>query len=181
MFVATSLEAAYKAAEATAMKLVSLEVVRAEEEQRKSRTWRDIPQEELAERLSKGEVIARDEWVPGLSEGRRKLNPEMLKSHIEFGERIHKEGNEAYQKDDYELALTRYTQVGIYSRISLCFNSLFLIQGVNLLNWVQAETEEETQNVVDPLLLIFLRNQAQAALQLEQYQTAKSEFSSVIL
>lgn len=29
------------------------------------RTWRDIPAEELAERLCKGEICPRDEWVPG--------------------------------------------------------------------------------------------------------------------
>lgn len=31
----------------------------------KQRTWRDLPQAELAERMSKGEICPRDEWIPG--------------------------------------------------------------------------------------------------------------------
>lgn len=105
------MESAFDHISRTAEAPASLSLVREEEEERRRRTWRDIPEDELAERLSKGEVIGRDEWVPGLSEGRRKLNAESLMGHLGFGKRIHAEGNEAYEKKDFELALTRYTQV----------------------------------------------------------------------
>lgn len=31
----------------------------------KHRTWKDLPATELAERMSKGEICPRDEWIPG--------------------------------------------------------------------------------------------------------------------
>lgn len=108
---AQSLESAFKSTERAAAQPALLAKVREEEVRRKTRTWRDIPQDELAERLSKGEIIGRDEWIPGLSQGRRKLDKNMLESHLEFGQRIHREGNTAYENNDYELAFTRYTQV----------------------------------------------------------------------
>ena len=37
----------------------------AEMEYLNQRTWKDLPQAELAERMSKGEICPRDEWIPG--------------------------------------------------------------------------------------------------------------------
>eukprot|EP00923_Selenidium_pygospionis_P035453 GHVN01061870.1.p1 GENE.GHVN01061870.1~~GHVN01061870.1.p1 ORF type:complete len:375 (-),score=87.70 GHVN01061870.1:262-1386(-) len=117
------------------------------------KTWHDVPSEELAERLSKGEIIGRDDWVPGLSTGRRKLDSHALSSHLEFGERVKEEGNQASKRGDWELALTRYTQ------------------GVELLNWVQGDNKDDTLKARD-LHALFLRNKAQAALMLERWSEA---------
>lgn len=31
----------------------------------RSRTWRDLPVEDIADRMSKGEICPREEWIPG--------------------------------------------------------------------------------------------------------------------
>ncbi|PHJ21417.1 tpr repeat-containing protein [Cystoisospora suis] len=125
------------------------------------RTWRDIPAEELAERLCKGEICPRDEWVPGLSKDKRPLDPVSLGEHLKLGERMMTDGRDAYAGADFGTALIRFTQ------------------GVQLLNWIKAERSED-QHRIDGLYLTFLRNQAQAALMLEKYQEAIKACTTII-
>lgn len=117
----------------------------------KSKTWKDLPEDELAERLCKGEICPRDEWIPGLSKDKRPLDSKSLEQHLQLGEVMMSDGRKAYAEESYDTALMRFTQ------------------GVQLLNWVRAANSEE-QHLIDDMYLIFLRNQAQAALKLEKYQ-----------
>ncbi|PFH36990.1 TPR repeat-containing protein [Besnoitia besnoiti] len=125
------------------------------------RTWRDIPQDELAERLCKGEICPREEWIPGLSKDKRPLDPESLDEHLKLGDRMLQDGREAYAAGDFDLASIRFTQ------------------GVQLLNWVKAARTED-QYRVDEMYLMHLRNQAQAALKLEKFQEAIRACTTII-
>ncbi|KAL8447769.1 hypothetical protein Emag_004177 [Eimeria magna] len=115
----------------------------------KQRTWKDLPQAELAERMSKGEICPREEWIPALEE------------HLAFGERLAREGREAYAASDYGTAFMRFKQ------------------GVELVNWVEAK-DAVRQRCVDDMYCMFLRNVAQAALKLEKYQEAIRACTTII-
>lgn len=143
--------------ESIASVVTTLEEAQKAQEARKNRTWRDIPEDELAERLSKGEIIGREEWIPGISGGeRRKLKAVEAKAHLEFGEQLRNEGNEAYDQGDFEKALLRYTQ------------------GVNLLNWVVCEDDIQVNGKLEQMHLAFLKNQSQAALRAQEWRQAQT-------
>ncbi|EPR60059.1 TPR repeat-containing protein [Toxoplasma gondii RUB] len=125
------------------------------------RTWRDIPQDELAERLCKGEICPRDEWIPGVSRDKRPLDPASLEDHLKLGDRMLQEGRAAYGAGDFNLASIRFTQ------------------GVQLLNWVKAARVED-QHLIDDMYLTHLRNQAQTALKLEKFQEAIKACTTII-
>ncbi|KAL8274071.1 hypothetical protein Esti_001913 [Eimeria stiedai] len=127
----------------------------------KQRTWKDLPQTELAERMSKGEICPREEWIPGISKGKRPLDTAALEEHLAFGERLAREGREAYAAEDYDTAFMRFKQ------------------GVELINWVEAK-DAVRQRCVDDMYCMFLRNVAQAALKLEKYQEAIRACTTVI-
>ncbi|XP_026190927.1 uncharacterized protein LOC34620920 [Cyclospora cayetanensis] len=127
----------------------------------RERTWKDLPPAELAERMSKGEICPREEWIPGISKGKRPLNAKALEEHLAFGERLAREGREAYADQLYETAFLRFKQ------------------GVELLNWVEAR-DAINQRSVDDMYCMFLRNVAQAALQLEKYQEAIRACTTII-
>eukprot|EP00922_Rhytidocystis_sp_ex-Travisia-forbesii_P004893 GHVS01007163.1.p1 GENE.GHVS01007163.1~~GHVS01007163.1.p1 ORF type:complete len:529 (-),score=100.44 GHVS01007163.1:214-1800(-) len=128
---------------------------------KKEHTWKDIPSEELAERLSKGEIMPRDEWIPGVSEGKRKLDANSLKQHLTLGEQMRRDGLECYQKEDYEMAFTRFTQ------------------GVQLLNWVDG-TNSDDSRMVEEMFVAHLRNQALAAIKCEKYHEALKACNTII-
>nr|CEL69535.1 TPA: Protein with possible 2 TPR domains, related [Neospora caninum Liverpool] len=125
------------------------------------RTWRDIPPDELAERLCKGEICPRDEWIPGVSRDKRPLDPSSLEEHLKLGDRMLQEGRAAYGVGDFDLASIRFTQ------------------GVQLLNWVKAARVED-QHLIDDMYLTHLRNQAQTALKLEKFQEAIRACTTII-
>lgn len=127
----------------------------------KQRTWKDLPPEELAERMSKGEICPRDEWIPGISKGKRPLELQALEEHLAFGERLAREGRDAYAVRDHELAFMRFKQ------------------GVELLNWIEAK-DQVRQRCIDDMYCMFLRNVAQAALKLEKYQEAIRACTTII-
>ncbi|KAL8446777.1 hypothetical protein Emed_004779 [Eimeria media] len=127
----------------------------------KQRTWKDLPQAELAERMSKGEICPREEWIPGISKGKRPLDTAALEEHLAFGERLAREGREAYAASDYETAFMRFKQ------------------GVELVNWVEAK-DAVRQRCLDDMHCMFLRNVAQAALKLEKYQEAIRACTTII-
>ncbi|CDJ39362.1 Peptidyl-prolyl cis-trans isomerase d-like protein, related [Eimeria tenella] len=127
----------------------------------KQRTWRDLPQAELAERMSKGEICPRDEWIPGISKGKRPLDAPALEEHLSFGERLAREGREAYATGDYDKAFMRFKQ------------------GVELVNWVEAK-DAVSQRRIDDMYSLFLKNSAQAALQLGKYQEAIRACTTII-
>eukprot|EP01071_Lankesteria_metandrocarpae_P007306 Lankesteria_metandrocarpae@DN4641_c0_g1_i10.p1 len=104
--------------------------------------------DEMQRRIGRGEVIDRGEWIPGISEGKRKLTFSELKEFLEFSEELFTAGKEAWMKTDMETALTMYTQ------------------GVHLLEWVDGEG-------VESRLLRFLKNQSLVALKTERYHEAK--------
>lgn len=148
---ASKIRAAYSSIQQTTETVPTLEDVREDVQNRAKRTWKDLPSDELAERLSKGEIMPRDEWIPGQGRERRTLRGPEVEAHLAFGKRLHTEGNEAFRNNQLELALTRYTQ------------------GAQLLNWVEGETAEITGRIND-LLLVFLKNQAAASLLLGEYR-----------
>ncbi|KAF7456209.1 TPR repeat-containing protein [Cryptosporidium felis] len=124
--------------------------------------WGSIPEEELAKRLRGGEVLHRDEWIPGKdSDSGRKLSAGELKSHMEFGEMILKEGKDAFERQDYELSFTRYTQ------------------GVELLCWVRG-AEEESELLRLEMYKKFLKNQALLALKLGKYNDSIQSCNKVL-
>eukprot|EP00922_Rhytidocystis_sp_ex-Travisia-forbesii_P004895 GHVS01007165.1.p1 GENE.GHVS01007165.1~~GHVS01007165.1.p1 ORF type:complete len:537 (-),score=97.02 GHVS01007165.1:187-1797(-) len=128
---------------------------------KKEHTWRDIPQEELAERLSKGEIMPRDEWIPGVSKGKRKLDANSLKQHLTLGEQMRRDGVESYKKEDYEMAFTRFTQ------------------GVQLLNWVEGSNSDDNR-MAEEMFVAHLRNQALAAIKCEKYHEALKACNTII-
>lgn len=91
--------------------------------------------------------------VSGISKGKRPLDIQALEEHLVFGERLAREGREAYAVRDYDIAFMRFKQ------------------GVELLNWIKAK-DPVRQRCVDDMYCMFLRNVAQAALKLEKYQEA---------
>ncbi|CDJ34081.1 uncharacterized protein EMH_0018650 [Eimeria mitis] len=119
----------------------------------KTRKWTDLPQEELAERMSKGEICPREEWIPGISKGKRPLEGAALEEHLSFGDRLLREGREAYTAKNSELAFMRFKQ------------------GIELMNWVEAKDKQQ-QTRVEHIFSLFLKNAAQAAIQLGKYQEA---------
>ncbi|CDI79502.1 hypothetical protein, conserved [Eimeria acervulina] len=134
----------------------------AEMEYLNQRTWKDLPQAELAERMSKGEICPRDEWIPGISKGKRPLEGGALEEHLSFGDRLSLEGRQAYAAGDYETAFMRFKQ------------------GIELLNWVEARDKENQQKRIDEAFSLFLKNAAQAAIQLGKYQEAIRACTTVI-
>lgn len=76
-----------------------------------------------------------------------------LEEHLAFGERLAREGREAYAAGDYDKAFMRFKQ------------------GVELVNWVEAK-DAVSQRRIDDMYSLFLKNSAQAALQLGKYQEA---------
>lgn len=133
----------------------------AELEYLKHRTWKDLPQEELAERMAKGEICPRNEWIPGISKGKRPLEGAALEEHLAFGERLLREGRAAFVAGDMEMAYMRFKQ------------------GVELLNWVEA-TDSQNQKRVEDMYSLFLKNTAQAALKLGKYQEAIRACTTVL-
>ncbi|KAL8432419.1 hypothetical protein Efla_000196 [Eimeria flavescens] len=127
----------------------------------KKRTWKDLPSSELAERMSKGEICPREEWIPGISKGKRPLDTAALEEHLSFGERLAREGREAYAARDYDTAFMRFRQ------------------GEELVNWVEAR-DAVRQRSVDDMYCMFLRNVAQSALKLEKYQEAIRASTTII-
>lgn len=127
----------------------------------KHRTWKDLPAAELAERMSKGEICPRDEWIPGISKGKRPLETPALQEHLAFGDRLAREGREAYEAKDYSTAFMRFKQ------------------GVELVNWVEAK-ESVRQRCIDDMYCMFLRNVAQAGLKLGKYQEAIRACTTII-
>uniref|UniRef100_A0A0G4FKP0 peptidylprolyl isomerase n=1 Tax=Chromera velia CCMP2878 TaxID=1169474 RepID=A0A0G4FKP0_9ALVE len=103
----------------------------------------------------------REEWVPGLSKGKRKLSPHELVGHFQLGEEMKASGRAAYEKGEFEMALTRYTQ------------------GVELLNWVEGTNDEDTQRVQE-MLGLFHRNRAQAALKVDNWHEAHKAASEAL-
>ncbi|CEL94467.1 unnamed protein product [Vitrella brassicaformis CCMP3155] len=95
----------------------------------------------------------REEWVPGLSKGKRKLDAGEIRGHLELAERMRQDGNKAFREADYEMALTRFTQ------------------GVNTLNWIEGLNPGDTQ-LLNDLFLLHLKNQAQAALMCDHWNEA---------
>lgn len=128
---------------------------------KKEHTWRDIPKDELAERLSKGEIMPRDEWIPGISKGKRKLDIQSLKQHLTLGEQMRRDGRESFEKGDYEMAFTRFTQ------------------GVQLLNWVEGSNSDDNR-LVEEMYVTHLRNQALAAIKCEKYHEALKACNTII-
>lgn len=68
---------------------------------------------------------------------------------------MHKDGNNEFSNGNYDMALLRYAQ------------------GVELLKWVEGPSDEHTFQL-DDMLLIFLKNQAQAALRVGRWSEALS-------
>jgi hypothetical protein len=101
----------YKDIEQVSATVPTMERIREHVEKKKNETWNDLPQEEVAERLSKGEILPREEWIPGHGKEKRVLNHNDVIAHLNFATRLHKEGNDAFQNLSYDLALMRYTQV----------------------------------------------------------------------
>lgn len=95
--------------------------------------------------------------LAGVSSGKRPLEQVALEQHLAFGERLAREGREAFSAENYTLAFTRFKQ------------------GVELLNWVQAK-DVAMQSTLDDMYAMFLRNTAQAALKLERFQEAIRKF-----
>lgn len=131
------------------------------ENRKKEKTYLDMPKDELAERLSKGEIIPRNEWIPGISTGKRKLDYATLEQHLSFGEEIRNAGKVAYQNKNYELAFTRFSQ------------------GVQLLCWVEGKSEEGNEKLQE-LYKIHLNNQAQSAIKISKYQDAIKASTTII-
>ncbi|KAL7068307.1 TPR repeat-containing protein [Cryptosporidium serpentis] len=124
--------------------------------------WSSIPEEELGKRLRGGEIMHRDEWIPGNNKNeRRKLQQNEIKSHLEFGEVIRKEGAIAFEKGDFNMALTRYTQ------------------GVQLLCWIEGINEEDEAKRTE-LHIKFLKNQALVALKLGKYNECIDSCNQVL-
>lgn len=98
----------------------------------------------------------------GISKGKRPLETAALEEHLAFGDRLAREGREAYSSKDYGTAFMRFKQ------------------GVELVNWVEAK-EAVRQRCVDDMYCMFLRNVAQAALKLGKYQEAIRETRRLLL
>ncbi|KAH8585199.1 TPR domains [Cryptosporidium sp. chipmunk genotype I] len=124
--------------------------------------WESIPEEELGKRLRGGEVLHRDEWIPTQDNSTgRKLTPAEFRSHLEFGEMILKEGKASFEKQDYELSYTRYTQ------------------GVELLCWVRG-SDQESESLRIEMYKKFLKNQALLALKLGKYNDSIQSCNKVL-
>ncbi|CUV05419.1 unnamed protein product [Cryptosporidium hominis] len=124
--------------------------------------WDSIPEEELGKRLRGGEVLHRDEWIPTQDNNTgRKLSPAEFKSHLEFGEMILKEGKDQFEKQDFELSYTRYTQ------------------GVELLCWVRG-SDQESESLRIEMYKKFLKNQALLALKLGKYNDSIQSCNKVL-
>ncbi|POM83624.1 TPR repeat family protein [Cryptosporidium meleagridis] len=124
--------------------------------------WDSIPEEELGKRLRGGEVLHRDEWIPTQDNNTgRKLSPAEFKSHLEFGEMILKEGKDRFEKQDFELSYTRYTQ------------------GVELLCWVRG-SDPESESLRIEMYKKFLKNQALLALKLGKYNDSIQSCNKVL-
>ncbi|XP_053991421.1 tetratricopeptide repeat protein 1-like isoform X2 [Hylaeus volcanicus] len=144
----------YKDIQQVSSAVPTMEGIREHVKKKRNETWSDLPQEEVAERLSKGEILPREEWIPGHGKERRVLNHNDTMAHLNFATRLHKEGNDAFLNSSYDIALLRYTQ------------------GVQLLNWVEGNNTEDTQ-ALENMLLTFYKNQAAAALCVEDYRVAE--------
>lgn len=110
----------------------------------------------IKDSLSSGRLVAMF-FFAGVSSGKRPLEKAALQQHLSFGERLAREGREAFSAANYTLAFTRFKQ------------------GVELLNWVQAK-DKTMQPTLDDMYAMFLRNTAQAALKLERFQEAIRKF-----
>eukprot|EP00914_Ancora_sagittata_P008803 GHVO01017069.1.p1 GENE.GHVO01017069.1~~GHVO01017069.1.p1 ORF type:complete len:488 (+),score=121.94 GHVO01017069.1:337-1800(+) len=112
----------------------------------------DIPMEERQRRMAKGEILPRDEWLPG--QGKKPLNHATASEHLAWGTRLLKEGTEAYQSKRLDTALMRYTQ------------------GVRLLESVEGEEEDDNRLILD-MIGKFYKNRALAAMGLGKWTEAR--------
>eukprot|EP00388_Colpodella_angusta_P034751 GDKK01033736.1.p1 GENE.GDKK01033736.1~~GDKK01033736.1.p1 ORF type:complete len:465 (-),score=129.18 GDKK01033736.1:241-1557(-) len=96
---------------------------------------------------------AREEWIPGVSSGKKKLRIDEVLSHLDLGKTMHTDGNTEFSNGNYDMALLRYAQ------------------GVELLKWVEGPSNELTFQLQN-MLLVFFKNQAQAALRVGKWSEA---------
>ncbi|TFJ82202.1 hypothetical protein NSK_006531 [Nannochloropsis salina CCMP1776] len=93
------------------------------------------------------------DYVPGLSKGKRLLDSEDAKQFATFADEMKSAGNKCFASQDYEMALTRYTQ------------------GVELLQQVECKDEQPQRHLLE-LYTALLTNQAIAGLKTSAWRTS---------
>eukprot|EP00917_Polyrhabdina_sp_WS-2016_P021932 GHVP01047509.1.p1 GENE.GHVP01047509.1~~GHVP01047509.1.p1 ORF type:complete len:474 (+),score=114.95 GHVP01047509.1:42-1463(+) len=124
-----------------------------------NKKWTDLPEEVVKERLRKGEIIPKDEWIPG--QGRRTLEKDEGQTHLDFVLNVLNDGKNHFQKKEFETAFLKF------------------YQGVKFVEWVECSDED-----IDKELrwneICLLKNTSECALKIDKWHECL-EFCSRVL
>lgn len=114
---------------------------------------KDVPIKELRQRLGRGEIAPRKEWIPTNDKKDKKtIGKEELEERLNFAEKLNTEGKTALALGNYHHSLTRFTQ------------------GIHLLEYYECAEAGDTMAIIDALNK-FRRNEAIVNLKLKNYRS----------